>query len=405
MPLAFTTVIPLCGPSQFHCAQPALTPVKNLVSRKIPHAVIQVNSNKQREAFEALGETAYVPLDGLSFQSRALQLAKNGALPKHVSAVLLAWFDSYRTAVEKNDACTEDATQFTERTFSTLLELCRRAVENPVQFGSYHKRERSPFDYYKFGFDFASVLLDVDKSSVLGRDNLVAAIDNAQQGHNVIFVSNHQSEGDPYAIDSLLTFVTQSDRQFCEDMIFMAGDRVRNDPVVSPFSLGRNLLTVYSKKHINDVPELREPKLQHNRCTIAATARLFKEGGKVIWFAPSGGRDRRSKETGRVELSPFDDGAVEMMRFAALKSGTPSHFYPMALRTYGMLPPPAGVGGAQIGEERVANYIPMHMWIGEELNWAIAPDVTEKWTRRKACCQLVFDQVKDGYKAIAGYDQ
>lgn len=405
MPLAFIPVIPLPRISRFQNLQPVAAPVKSMTRKKMVQAVIQVASNQQHEVFDAVGETVCAPPDGTPFRNRAVQLTKDGVLPKQVSAILLAWFDSYRKAVEENGYFTGDATQFTERNFSTLLELSRRAVKNPIRFESYHVRVRQPFDYYKFGFDFASILLDADKSSVLGRDNLAAAIDYARQGHNVVFMSNHQSEGDPIAIDLLLSFLTQCDRQFCENMIFMAGDRVRNDPVISPFSMGRNLLTVYSKKHVNDVPELREAKLLHNRCTIAVTSTLFKEGGKVIWFAPSGGRDRRNDETGRVELSAFDEGAVEMMRFAALKSGIPSHFYPMALWTYDMLPPPSSIGGAQFGEERVVNYVPMHMWIGEELDWDIPSHVTEKVAKRRACCKLVFDQVKQGYQVVGGYDR
>lgn len=403
MPLVFVPIVPLPNALRLRHLQPVAAPAKRLVRKRTAHAVLKVVSNQQHEVFDAVGETVCTPPDGFSFQNRAIQLTKDGALPKQVSGILLAWFDSYRKAVERNDYFIGDATQFTERNFSTLLELCRRAVKNPTQFGPYHVRVRQPFDYYKFGFDFASILLDADNSSVLGRDNLNAAIDYARQGHNIIFVSNHQSEGDPVAIDLLLSFLTQTDRQFCEDMVFMAGDRVRNDPVISPFSLGRNLLTVYSKKHINDVPELREAKLSHNRCTIAVTTTLFKEGGKVIWFAPSGGRDRRNEETGLVELSAFDDGAVEMMRFAALKSGVPSHFYPMSLWTYDMLPPPSSIGGAQFGEERIVNYVPMHMWIGEELDWVIPSDITEKVAKRKASCELVFDQVKRGYRTIGGY--
>lgn len=44
-----------------------------------------------------------------------------------------------------------------------------------------------------------------------------------------------------------------------------------------PFTLGRNILTVYSKKHINDVPELKNEKMNHNKRTIQEITRLFRE--------------------------------------------------------------------------------------------------------------------------------
>lgn len=366
---------------------------------------MQVDSEAYRATVDPLGDARFVPTNGQSFRARAQQLSAEGVLPDHVTETLLHWFGSYRTAVADNKHFTGDATEFTETMFHTLLELARRAVCSPIDFRPYHERMRQPFDYYKFGFDFASILLNPEESTVLGRENIADAVNYARQGHNIIFLSNHQSEGDPYAIDSMLDWVAGCDRSFCEEIIFMAGDRVTNDPVVSPFSAGRNLLTVYSKKHINDIPELREDKLRHNRRTIATTAKLFKVGGKVVWFAPSGGRDRRCQETSRVEVSRFDEGAVDMMRFTALKSGVPCHFYPMSLWTYDMLPPPTSVGGAHLGEKRVVNHIPMHMFVGKEIDWDVAPKAEDKLSRRKARCDYAQGVVSEGYRAIGGYDR
>lgn len=389
---------PFRQPSRCTAAQERLAPRRAAV-----RAVVQVEPGSHR-TIDAVSDSRYISPDGLSFRERAERLVADGALPSVITDTLVTWFDSYRLAVVKNENFTADAGEYSETMFSTLLELTRRFVIDPIQYESFHQMVRAPFDYYKFGFDFASVLLNVKASSVLGRESLTEAVNYAEQGHNVIFISNHQSEGDPYAIDFLLDWIAGCRREFCEQLIFMAGDRVRNDPVVSPFSAGRNLLTVYSKKHVNDVPELRHEKLKHNRRTIHATSALFKEGGKVLWFAPSGGRDRRSKETFRVEISDFDDGAVEMMRFTAEKAGVPCHFYPMSLWTYDMLPPPNSVGGAEIGEERIVNHIPMHMYIGKELSWDLPPSVTEKLECRKARCDIAQNAVIEGYKAIGGYD-
>lgn len=404
VPLAFSHPLPpTLRPSP--PLRSSRTPVSHTIRSRPAHirAVIQADPTHQQDSFEPIGATQIPSPPGVSFREQANNLVQSGQLPNATAAVLLAWFDSYRNAVAANRRFHGNPTEFTERNFSTLLELSRRAFANPLHFKPYHERLRHPFDYYKFGFDFASILLNIDLSTVIGRNNIADAINYASQGHNVVFVSNHQSEGDPFAIDAMLSFVANCDRHFCETMIFMAGDRVRNDPVVAPFTVGRNLLTVYSKKHIDDIPELRQQKLLHNRRTISATTKLFKDGGKVLWFAPSGGRDRRSAETGRVEISPFDPGAVQMMRLSASKSGTPTHFYPMSLWTYDMLPPPSNVGGAALGEERIVNHIPMHMSVGTEIEWLIDSTVTDKEDNRNAYCNLVFDKVVEGYEAIGGY--
>lgn len=344
--------------------------------------------------------------DGLNFQSRAEKYREEGLIPPLSMQILTGWFDSYAAAVRRSEAVDGDGQEFSDRAFSTLMELMRRQVENPIAFESFHRSVHSPFDYYKFAVEFSTVLLNATNSRVDGQENLHRARAQLAEGDNVVFLSNHQSEGDPYAIDGLLCNVVGFEREFCKNWVFMAGDRVREDLVVVPFSVGRNLLTVYSKKHLDDVPELRAEKVAHNRRTISVTQKILQEGGKCIWFAPSGGRDRRSKETGRVEVSPFDSGAIEMMRFTANKSGRPCHFYPMSLVTYNMLPPPSNVGGAQVGEERVVNHIPMFMAVGDEIDWskAVPSQITGKIEKREAQGAYVQSVVIEGYKQIGGYD-
>ncbi|CAN8074702.1 unnamed protein product [Agarophyton chilense] len=391
---------PVAAPNAAH-SHTALRPV----SRSRATALISLDQESHRTASEAVSPSRFEVVDGLKFFDRAEYLVNSRQIPHHVAENLKAWHKSYGVAASENPTLREDPEDYTEAMFSTLLELCRKTIADPFEFPSYHRRVRHPFDHYKFGYEFASVLLDQSNSTVIGIENIREAENYVRQGHNVIFLSNHQSEGDPYAIDFMLDWIAGCDRHFCEKLVFMAGDRVRNDPMVAPFSAGRNLLTVYSKKHINDQPELRDHKLLHNRRTIAETQRMFKKGGKAVWFAPSGGRDRRSKETGSVELSPFDEGAVATMRFTAEKSGTPFHFYPMALWTYDMLPPPSSVGGAEVGEERTVKFTPMRMHLGKEidLSLAIPAYVTDKFEKRKVQCAYVESLVKDGYTRIGGY--
>ena len=47
---------------------------------------------------------------------------------------------------------------------------------------------------------------------------------------------------------------------------------------------------------------------------------LFKEGGKCVWVAPSGGRDRPD-ENGEYRVAPFDAKSVEMFRLMSEKAG------------------------------------------------------------------------------------
>lgn len=53
--------------------------------------------------------------------------------------------------------------------------------------------------------------------------------------------------------------------KIASDIKFMAGERVLRDAIVVPFSRGCNLLTVYSKKHIDSEPELKKDKVRWTR--------------------------------------------------------------------------------------------------------------------------------------------
>ena len=47
--------------------------------------------------------------------------------------------------------------------------------------------------------------------------------------------------------------------------------------------------------------------------------KLFTDGGKIIWVAPSGGRDRQGAD-GEFEVAPFDSKSIEMFRLMADKA-------------------------------------------------------------------------------------
>jgi glycerol-3-phosphate O-acyltransferase len=126
---------------------------------------------------------------------------------------------------------------------------------------------------------------------------------------------------------------------FAESTIFVAGDRVTTDMLAGPFSMGRNLLCIFSKKHIENPPERKSEKSKHNKNVMKKMKDMFKEGGKIIWVAPSGGRDR-ADESGRFRVAPFDPKSVEMFRLMGAKSGRKTHFYPLSMLTYPSTRPP-----------------------------------------------------------------
>ena len=67
------------------------------------------------------------------------------------------------------------------------------------------------------------------------------------------------------------------------DVHYVAGDRVVSDPLCKPFSMGRNLFCVHSKKHLDDDPALKEAKVKTNRQTVLT---LSRELNKVLLFTP-----------------------------------------------------------------------------------------------------------------------
>jgi len=89
-------------------------------------------------------------------------------------------------------------------------------------------------------------------------------------------VANHQTEIDPQFISLLLE---KEYSKLAKDMIFVAGDRVILDQLAIPASMGRNLLCIYSKKHIHNPPDLMETKRLHNKKTMG----LMSETSKRRW--------------------------------------------------------------------------------------------------------------------------
>jgi len=180
-------------------------------------------------------------------------------------------------------------------------------------------------------------------------------------------------------------------------MIFVAGERVTTDPLPVPFSMGRNLLCIYSKRYIDNPPEEKARKTSHNRKTMERMSELLSEGGQCIYVAPSGGRDRRNA-SGIVEVARFDPQSVEMFYLMAERAPRPTHFYPMALATYDFLPPPETVQ-RELGEARQARRVGLHLAVGAEIDMASFPGsgLADKHERREARALFIWQQVAADY--------
>jgi glycerol-3-phosphate O-acyltransferase len=254
-------------------------------------------------------------------------------------------------------------TEHFEGVLTSLFKKVLECIQEPYKFEPFHEAMREPFDYYGLGTEFVSGVVNYDDSLVMGESR----IDNIQKqvaaGENVVLLANHQSEADPQVFSCLLD---ERRPGFAESTIFVAGDRVTTDLFAQPFSMGRNLLCIYSKKHIENPPELKAEKSKHNKNVMRTMSRMFKDGGKIIWVAPSGGRDRKDS-SGQYQVADFDPKTIEMFRLMAAKAKRTTHFYPLSMLTYPIAPPPDAIGGS-VGEERVVRYSAAGLNFGDEID-------------------------------------
>jgi glycerol-3-phosphate O-acyltransferase len=188
--------------------------------------------------------------------------------------------------------------------------------------------------------------------------------------------------------------------EILDKLIFVAGERVVVDPVAVPFSLGCNLLCIYSKRYIDFPPEKKTEKQLHNTKTMKIMKSLLDEGGKCIYVAPSGGRDRKD-DSGAVNPAPFDSQSIEMFYLMARHSLQPTHFYPLALSTYSIFPPPETIQ-KELGEERVAKASPIKAGLGACIDMESFPgqDLQDKSLRRKARSDYIYAQVCQIYDQL-----
>ena len=226
---------------------------------------------------------------------------KKGVLPGKTHRILLEFYDCYKKAA----LMAGSSEKIFIPLFFTYVQLIIEQFHSPFSFSPYHEKIRSPFDYYRFGLDFLRPIVDLYRSTLLGDRSLNEISSYLKKGENVVFFANHQVEPDPQIMSLLLE---KKYPTLAEEIIFVAGERVLIDPLAIPLSMGRNLLCIYSKKHIDYPPECKLQKQLHNKRTMKKMSALLSEGGKAIFVAPSGGRDRPD-ESGKIESLPLTPAA------------------------------------------------------------------------------------------------
>ena len=275
-----------------------------------------------------------------------------------------------------------------------FIDAVEKQCTSPYEFAPFHAQIRAPYDHLAFGCAFIEPLIDLERSKILGHDQLQKIESYLKKGESVVFFSNHQIEADPHIIFSLL-----KNHPFASEIIFVAGERVVLDPLAVPLSLGCNLLCIFSKKHINHPPEKKGEKQEHNRKTMQVMRERLDGGGACIWVAPSGGRDRR-EPSGKLAPAPFDAQSIEMFHLIAKKSKQPVHFFPLSISAYDILPPPEGVQVA-LGEKRHAERAATGLFIGEELELeAFADSKLPKQKQRLLKAERVYQIVKRNYDEL-----
>lgn len=330
----------------------------------------------------------------MDFIQKLQEMRGSSAFPEALIKNLESFYSSYALAVEENGFDIAEC----QEPLLTFLELIAGQLQTPFIFNPFHKKIREPKDLYRFGIKFIRPLVKREKSTVQGLEIVDRIEKGMKKGENIILFANHQIEPDPQAI-SLLLETTHP--ELVDKMIFVAGHRVTTDPMAVPFSMGCNLLCIYSKNYIDHPPEDKQQKIAHNQKTMKMMRDLLAEGGQCIYVAPSGGRDRPNPD-GIVQVSPFDHQSIEMFHFIAKQSRTPTRFYPLALNTYHLLPPPDRVNKS-LGEERVPKCTPIHLAFGEEIQFdqlPIAEDLDKKSQRiaRTRCIQSLVERL---YRSIS----
>jgi glycerol-3-phosphate O-acyltransferase len=329
----------------------------------------------------------------MTFLNKLNRAREEGAVDEKNYEIILSLYESYSQSVKSGGLVMADY----ESVFDSLLQLVSEQIAHPYRFEPFHRRITQPYNYYKFGMDFLRPLVDKEKSHVFNIEIVKKMTKQLESGDNIILFANHQTEVDPQLMSLALE---DTYPEFAAEVIFVAGDRVVTDPMAIPFSMGRNLLCIYSKRHIDNPPEKKVEKQHHNQRTMKRLKELLSEGGKCIYVAPSGGRDRPNAQ-GEVVVSPFDPQSIEMFRLIGKQARKTVHFYPLALATFDILPPPQTIE-KELGEQRRTKREGIFFCFGDELDLDQFPgsDMQDRHAKRSARAMHIWNLVKTDYAMI-----
>ncbi|KAM0967320.1 hypothetical protein FF1_023003 [Malus domestica] len=333
-----------------------------------------------------------------------------GRLPSTIASGMEELYQNYKNAILQSRNPKADETVLSNMT--AVLDRVFLDIEDPFVFSPYHKAMRVPFDYYMFGQNYIRPLVDFRNSYVGNLSIFYEIEEKLQQGHNIFLISNHQTEADPAVIALLLESTNPhlAEKMFLDLVLqtYIAGDRVVTDPLCKPFSMGRNLICVYSKKHMNDDPELADMKRKANTRSLKEMALLLRGGSQIVWIAPSGGRDRPDPATGEWYPAPFDAASLDNLRRLGEHSAAPGHIYPLALLCHNIMPPPAQVE-KEIGEKRMISFHGTGLSVAPEITFSdITASCQNSEEAREVYAQALYDIVTEQYnvlKSAVHYEQ
>lgn len=318
-------------------------------------------------------------------------LLKEEKISKKYFDILSDFYINYKNAVESHLPYKD-----LENNFKIFLDLILNQ-SSKYKFDLYHQKITTPFNYQEFGVNFVKPLVDLQNSKLYGIENLKKIQSYIAKNQNVILLANHQSEIDPQLIYLLLE---KEFPKLASDIIYVAGERVTTDPLAIPVSMGVDLLCIYSKRYIDIDLKLKHQKQIHNQKVMSIMSQLLMKGGKIIYVAPSGGRDRKNLD-GIVEIAPFDPQSLEMLYLMCKKAKTPTHFFPLTLSTYDILPPPEKIQ-IEMGEKRKASRGSIFISFSDELDMEnfSGNEVKDKIERRKNRAKYIHNIVKEEYENI-----
>lgn len=322
-----------------------------------------------------------------SFEKKLQDSLQKNLISEKILHILKEFYICYKKVSKKE--------KFSFEIFSLFLDLIIQQIRSPFHFKHYHQKIQKPFDYYHFGITFLKPLIKLSSSHLLKISNLEKIKKQLKQKENVFLLANHQSESDPQILSILLE---KKYPEIGKNIIYIAGERVLKDPLAIPFSMGCDILSIYSKKYINTPPQLKREKQLYNKKTLQIMSSILSNGGKIIYAAPSGGRDRPDANR-NIQIAPFDPQSLELLYLMTKKAAKTTHFYPLSLFTYDILPPPDKTQ-EEMGEKRITKGGKAHAYFGEEIDMENFPMQEDKQTKRQKRAKYIEKKVIQGYEKL-----